>query len=1261
MFLTCLVTYSANHLSHAREQSRFDHAVEQTHDDIEQRMRQYITLLEGLRGLVNAKVSMQREQFHAYVGTLRLSHNYPGLQGLGFGVRVPPEKKAELIQVAQGRGEASFHIWPDSQQRKVCSVIHLAPMDSWNSAMIGFDMLSEPVRRAAIDRAIESGEPAVSGRVARMPEIQAEEQRFVIYCPVYMTRDIPGTREARQAQALGCVFCPFNTDVFFKAFPSRQNDSRITIRIYDTNGLNDPAELNDSHLLYDGGHEYSGNQSQPEFTTLRPLFIADSIWSLEISTRPQFAVDATTNLAPFTLVGGVAMSFLLFGITLTQSRSRAAADLFAAELQAHEAEFRAAFYSDGVGNAQVDSATGRYLRVNQRFCEITGYSEKELVQMAFTDLVHPEDLASDQVAHQRLIGGEIKDLSREKRYVRKDGRIVWVNINAALIDIPDGQPLRTLVVIQDITERRHAEQALVESEELFRKVFEEGPVGIAMASLDNGRVTAANSALCAMLGYTEEEMQSLTFRDVTHPDDLAVDEQAVRQLSAGQIQRHHTEKRYLRKNGEVIWGVRALTRVRSAGSEIYYALAMIQDVTERKLGEAALKESEEKFSKLFRNSPDAILLTTLDGRILDANAGFTRLTGFTTDEAIDHTTVDIHFWAELADRERFITTLRTHRRVLDLEATICTQTGEKRECLVSGELMELRGQTVIVGSVRDITERKRTEAALQDREERFRTMANSIPQLAWIAQADGHISWYNQRWYEYTGTTPEQMEGWGWQEVHDPEVLPKVMEEWKAVLAAEQPFEMEFPLRGADGRFRSFLTRVQPLKDASGRLIQWFGTNTDVDAMKQAEAEIHQLNAELEQRVVARTTDLEAANRELRESRAELESLFESLPGLYLVLTPDFKIVAASDAYLTATMTTREGIVDRGLFEVFPDNPDDPQADGVSNLRASLNRVLANGEADTMAIQKYDVRGPDGAFEERYWSPINSPLIGADRKIQYIIHRVEEVTEFVLRRSQTSSDAELSARMEQMEAEIFSSSQKVQAVNIQLEAANKELESFSYSVSHDLRAPLRAMDGFSRAVLEDYGSQLPPDGLRYLQVIRTSAQRMGNLIDDLLSFSRLSRAAMSKRTIDVRRLVQDAMEELQSQSEGRQIDLRIGDLPTCEGDPTLLKQVWINLLSNAFKYTQKRESAVIEIGCNPDGGRNVYHVRDNGTGFDMRYAHKLFGVFQRLHRAEDYDGTGVGLAIVQRIIHRHGGRVWAEAAVDQGATFYFTLEGDNPP
>jgi signal transduction histidine kinase len=400
----------------------------------------------------------------------------------------------------------------------------------------------------------------------------------------------------------------------------------------------------------------------------------------------------------------------------------------------------------------------------------------------------------------------------------------------------------------------------------------------------------------------------------------------------------------------------------------------------------------------------------------------------------------------------------------------------------------------------------------------------------------------------------------------------------------------------------------------------------------------------------------------LRHSRAELSSLFECLPGLYLIITPDFKIVAASDAYLKATLTTREGILGQDLFEIFPDNPNDPATTAVSNMRASINRVFQNAVPDTMAIQRHDVRRPDGVFEERYWSPINSPAFGADRQIKYVVHRVEEVTDFMRRKSQAVGNPEDSrVQMERMEAEIYQSSQKVKEANQQLEAANKELEAFSYSVSHDLRAPLRAVDGFSQAVLEDYGQQLPEEGRRHLQTIRAGAQRMGALIDDLLAFARLSRQALNKRTVDTGGLVREALEELAPQREGRQVEIRTGELPPCQGDRALLKQVWVNLLSNALKYTRQNPRAVVEIGHELRSGEGVYFIKDNGTGFDMQYAHKLFGVFQRLHRMEDFEGTGVGLAIVQRVINRHGGRVWAEAAVDRGATFYFTLEGETKP
>ncbi len=233
--------------------------------------------------------------------------------------------------------------------------------------------------------------------------------------------------------------------------------------------------------------------------------------------------------------------------------------------------------------------------------------------------------------------------------------------------------------------------------------------------------------------------------------------------------------------------------------------------------------------------------------------------------------------------------------------------------------------------------------------------------------------------------------------------------------------------------------------------------------------------------------------------------------------------------------------------------------------------------------------------------------------------------------------------------------QRVATRTAELEAANKELEAFSYSVSHDLRAPLRAVDGFSEALQSDYGPSLPPDACRYLHQIREGAQRMGALIDDLLAFSRLSRQPMRLQNHDPGRLAREALQDIGGLPKERSIDLKLGELPAASGDPVLLKQVWVNLLSNAVKYTRPRPHAVIEIGTAQEKGETVFYIRDNGTGFDMKYAHKLFGVFQRLHRAEEFEGTGVGLAIVQRILHRHGSRIWVQSEPDKGTTFFFTL------
>lgn len=307
-----------------------------------------------------------------------------------------------------------------------------------------------------------------------------------------------------------------------------------------------------------------------------------------------------------------------------------------------------------------------------------------------------------------------------------------------------------------------------------------------------------------------------------------------------------------------------------------------------------------------------------------------------------------------------------------------------------------------------------------------------------------------------------------------------------------------------------------------------------------------------------------------------------------------------------------------------------------------LNRVLSG---EHLRDHKLIIRRRDAAWERVFRYSGSIILEQEGKPIAYLA--VSDVTE------QSRAQEEVRLLNQVLE-------QRVEERTAQLQAANKELEAFSYSVSHDLRAPLRAMDGFSRATLEDYGTLLPAEGQQFLHTICNSAKRMGNLIDDLLAFAQLGRVTLKKRSVQSNHLLEEVLVDIGPQIEGREVELTVDPLPDCLGDPSLLRQVWLNLVSNACKYTQGKSPAVVHIGAVRDGKQCVYFVRDNGAGFDMRYIDKLFGVFQRLHRADQYPGTGVGLAVVQRIVHRHGGRVWAEAEVDRGACFYFTLENGDP-
>jgi signal transduction histidine kinase/ActR/RegA family two-component response regulator len=379
--------------------------------------------------------------------------------------------------------------------------------------------------------------------------------------------------------------------------------------------------------------------------------------------------------------------------------------------------------------------------------------------------------------------------------------------------------------------------------------------------------------------------------------------------------------------------------------------------------------------------------------------------------------------------------------------------------------------------------------------------------------------------------------------------------------------------------------------------------------------------------------------------------LFESAPGLYLVLDPELVIVAVSDAYLRATMTRREDILGRGLFEVFPDNPDDPDANGVGNLRASLDRVRRDRVPDTMAVQQYDIRRPaseGGGFEVRYWSPLNTPVLSADGDLAYVIHRVEDVTEFVRLQERGTEQRQ---RNDRMEAEVLRRSRELQEANRQLRAANAAKSEFLSRMSHELRTPLNAVLGFGQLLEMDELTAEQRDGV--LQILR-AGKHLLELINEVLDLARIEsgRLSLSPEPTAVRDLIDEAVALIGPLADAAQIDLHLEvEDATVLADRQRLKQILLNLLSNAVKYN--RAGGSVWISSHPGAGeRACITVVDTGPGIAAASLERLFEPFERLGAEEtSVEGSGLGLSLTKRLVEAMAGTIEVDSEPDRGSTF----------
>ena len=710
----------------------------------------------------------------------------------------------------------------------------------------------------------------------------------------------------------------------------------------------------------------------------------------------------------------------------------------------------------------------KIVRVNKAMAQRLGIPSEQCINLNCFMCVHGETKPPKFCPHTLTL----KDGNEHLAEVYEDRLGGYFLVSTTPIFDNNGTLVGAVHVARDITERKHAEEALKESENRLNRAQELAQLGSWELDLINNNLTWSDEVY-RIFGLQPHEFNATyeAFLQFVHPDDRA----AVDLAYSGSLQEkrdtYEIEHRIVRKDGEIRFVHEKCEHMRNGSGQIIRLIGMVHDITERKQAEEAHKVSELRYRRLFESAKDGILILDFKtGMVEDVNPFLVKLLGYPKDDIMKKHLWELGVFKDIIPSKENFLQLQKKKYIRYEDLPLETKEGKKINVEFVSNVYDVDGRKTIQCNIRDITERKKIEAVLQKKTDELEQFFTVALDLLCIADMNGNFIKLNKAWENILGYRVKELEKRRFLDFVHPDDLQATLNAM-SVLASQKPI-------------LNFINRYR-CKDGSYRYIEWRSV-------------------------------------------------------------PQGQLIYAAARDITERKKTEENI--------------------------------------------------------------------------------KKLNESLLRHS------------------------------LELTTTNKELEAFSYSVSHDLRAPLRSIDGFSQAILEDYGDKLDEQGKDYIKRVRIATQRMGQLIDDLLRLSRLSRAELHIEQVDLSSLARTMMKTLQNTEPSRKIKITIQNQIHTSGDKKLLEILFENLLENAWKFTSNTMHPAIKFGETMKDHERVYYIQDNGAGFDMAYADKLFIPFQRLHSVDEYPGTGIGLAIVSRIVHRHGGRIWAEGKIGKGATFYFTIQ-----